>query len=166
MSEPVLALSGSFLVFDLGGTDERGAMGSYGVDVTEAGNVIEPVRIAPVPLAPSFVRGILSHHGRIVTVVDPAPVLGLPAQELAHGNVLVLRVAGLGSHVGLLVRRVRRVVVAAENAVLDLPRGHCVRAVARLGPYVAQVLDVSQLLSTVAESFDGTAQAVPQGVMV
>lgn len=65
--------------------------------------VIDPVRLFPVPLAPAGHRGIL-HHGRAIHPAwDAAALLGLP--EVGDPHVLLLLDAG-GATAGVLVDRV------------------------------------------------------------
>lgn len=54
---------------------------TFGVPVLEVQDVIAPVRIDRIPLAPPEVAGSLNLRGRIVTAVDLRPRLGLPLRE-------------------------------------------------------------------------------------
>jgi chemotaxis signal transduction protein len=66
--------------------------------------VIDPARLAPVPLAPPGHRGLL-HHGRAIHPVwDAASLLGWP--EAGEPRVILLLDAG-GATAGVLVDRVR-----------------------------------------------------------
>ena len=49
----------------------------FGVPVLKVQDILTPDRIAPIPLAPSEVRGSINLRGRIVTVVDVWVRLGL-----------------------------------------------------------------------------------------
>ncbi len=49
----------------------------FGIPVLKVQDILTPDRIAPVPLAPSEVRGSINLRGRIVTVVDVRVCLGL-----------------------------------------------------------------------------------------
>jgi purine-binding chemotaxis protein CheW len=54
---------------------------TFGVPVLEVQDVIAPVRIDRIPLAPAEVAGSLNLRGRIVTAVDLRPRLGLPLRD-------------------------------------------------------------------------------------
>ena len=49
----------------------------FGIPVLKVQDILTPDRIAPIPLAPSEVRGSINLRGRIVTVVDVRARLGL-----------------------------------------------------------------------------------------
>ena len=105
-------MSASMLVFEL-----RGAETPYAIDVERVLNVIEPNVVTPVPLLPGLVRGIVSHRGRIVTVVDAGVLLkagarpGNDVQLSPNGlQVLVLRDGSRDTgNVGLEVGKIRTI---------------------------------------------------------
>ena len=53
----------------------------YGVNVLLVSEVLKNTEIAPVPGAPSYVRGIINLRGNVVTVVDTRERLGLSPRE-------------------------------------------------------------------------------------
>ncbi|MEZ0310833.1 MAG: chemotaxis protein CheW [Myxococcota bacterium] len=105
-------MSASLLVFEV-----RGAEKAYAIDVERVLNVIEPTVMTPVPLLPGLVRGIVSHRGRIVTVVDAGVLLkaGARAGNDVHVSpnlmqVLVLRDGSRDTgNVGLEVGKIRTI---------------------------------------------------------
>lgn len=152
--------AGPCLTFDLdtqGGMSETGA---FGLDVARVLRVIEPTAVAPVPLAPKVVRGIINHHGRIVTVVDPAPILGMEDQRPEVAQVIVLRDGQRSTgNIGLQVLRIRRIVPAAGLKQVDVPGKPCVAWVAQHGQRVIDVLHVDSLLEGLAREFGITKSA-------
>ena len=64
---------------------------TFGVPVLSVQDVIAPVRIDVVPLAPPEVAGSLNLRGRIVTAIDIRRRLGMPAREAGatHMSVIV-----------------------------------------------------------------------------
>lgn len=66
---------------------------TFGVPVLSVQDVIGPVRIDVVPLAPPEVAGSLNLRGRIVTAIDIRRRLGMPAREegAPHMSVIVER---------------------------------------------------------------------------
>lgn len=66
---------------------------TFGVPVLSVQDVIAPVRIDIVPLAPPDVAGSLNLRGRIVTAIDVRKRLGLSPRELdaPHMSVIVDR---------------------------------------------------------------------------
>ena len=70
---------------------------TFGVPVLSVQDVIAPVRIDIVPLAPPEVAGSLNLRGRIVVAIDIRTRLGMPARApgAAHMSVIVERSGGL-----------------------------------------------------------------------
>lgn len=66
---------------------------TFGVPVLSVQDVIAPVRIDIVPLAPPEVAGSLNLRGRIVTAIDIRKRLGMPprAPDAPHMSVIVER---------------------------------------------------------------------------
>ncbi len=66
---------------------------TFGVPVLCVQDVIAPVRIDVVPLAPAEVAGSLNLRGRIVTAIDIRTRLGLPRRDAGapHMSVIVER---------------------------------------------------------------------------
>lgn len=66
---------------------------TFGVPVLSVQDVIAPVRIDIVPLAPPEVAGSLNLRGRIVTAIDIRKRLGMPPREAGapHMSVIVER---------------------------------------------------------------------------
>ena len=64
----------------------------------QVAQILPPTALVSVPLAPTAVCGILNLRGRLVTVVDPAPLLGQPAQAhtlaTAGAHILILEPGG------------------------------------------------------------------------
>ncbi len=66
---------------------------TFGVPVLSVQDVIAPVRIDVVPLAPPEVAGSLNLRGRIVTAIDIRKRMGMPARDegAPHMSVIVER---------------------------------------------------------------------------
>lgn len=66
---------------------------TFGVPVLSVQDVIAPVRIDIVPLAPPEVAGSLNLRGRIVTAIDIRKRMGMPGREegAPHMSVIVER---------------------------------------------------------------------------
>ena len=99
---------------------------------------------ARVPRAAPGVRGVMNLHGRVVAVVELAPLLGLPADVLgpAQGHVLVLDEGRRG--LGLLVSAVLGVDALAPAAA-PRPPGSLARGVAELRGAAITLLDAGAL---------------------
>ncbi|MBI5509773.1 MAG: chemotaxis protein CheW [Deltaproteobacteria bacterium] len=144
-------------------------VGGFGVEVSNLLQVIEPTSLTPVPLAPAVVLGIMSHRGRIVTVVDPSPILMSDARPRlsAEARVVLLRHGQRTTgNVGLLVTRVREIVPAADLKQIDVPPGSGMGWVARRGRRLINIIPVEPFLAgLVAEFGSGRAFEPHQGVL-
>lgn len=76
--------SGAWCTFRLAG-------GAYAVPVEQVQEVLRPAPITRVPMAAPAVRGLLHLRGAIVTVIDLAQVLGLPASDACPRPHIVVR---------------------------------------------------------------------------
>ena len=159
---------GKVLVFDLGAAAVEPDGGAYGILLTQVLQVLESSAISPVPLAPPLILGIMNHHGRIVTVVDPAPVVGTVAGDLdtPETRVILLRQGQRSTgNVGLRVARVREIVPYRELKEADVPVGPCVSWVAQHGRRLINILRVEALLEGLAREFGApVARESRQGV--
>jgi purine-binding chemotaxis protein CheW len=77
------------IVLDLAG--ER-----YAVDVGSVLEVVPVGRLTPVPSTPAFVLGLTTVRGRVLPVMDLAPVLGIDAREdREDSHVVVVQADGV-----------------------------------------------------------------------
>jgi purine-binding chemotaxis protein CheW len=159
----------SVLVFEIGAVamaEDRA--GAYGVAVDAVFQVFEPSTLSPVPLAPPAVLGIMNHHGRIVTVVDPSRILEIRARELEgpESRVIMLRQGKRSTgNVGLRVTRVQAMVSAGELHTADVPAGPCIARVARHGHRLVNIIDVDSFLEELGREFGSSVTREPrQGV--
>ncbi|MDA0997762.1 MAG: chemotaxis protein CheW [Proteobacteria bacterium] len=84
----------------------------FGVPVRRVQDILQPQRIASIPLAPPAVRGSINLRGRIVTVIDVRVRLGLKPIDFEKGksigvtvergpDLYTLLVDGIGDVIGL-----------------------------------------------------------------
>lgn len=89
----------------------------FGIPTLEIRDVVQMAKLAKVPLAPSYVRGISNMRGRIVTVIDAAELLGL--QSLNPHRCVTCSIGG--DLCGLLVDAVDRVISVNPIACDPVP---------------------------------------------
>lgn len=73
-------------------------------DVSE---IVRPIELTPVPMAPDHLLGLANIHGQIVCIIDPCSVLHLSSDRhplSAHTRYLILRHPRM--HVGIWVEEV------------------------------------------------------------
>ena len=172
MTTPAMhkAVAGSVLVFELGsepGADGR--LGTFGLEVAHVLQVIEPTELSAVPLAPAVVMGIMNYRGRIVTVIDPGPVLKVSSRQVpgADTRVVLLRHGQRSTgNVGLYVSHVREIVPASELKEIDIPPGSSIGWVAQRGRRLINIVEVEPFLEGLAREFGSHRAFEPrQGVL-
>jgi len=118
--------------------------------------VVPQPPFARVPRAAPAVRGAMNLRGRVVAVVELAPLLGLPSDALgpSQGHVLVLDRDRRA--LGLLVSSVLGVEsVAVEPGTASRQPGDPGRGVAEVGGAALTVLDAGALDARAAALFQG-----------
>jgi chemotaxis signal transduction protein len=84
-------------------------------DVTE---IVRPMELTPVPMAPDHLLGLANIHGQIVCIIDPCEVLHLASDRhplSAHTRFLILRHPRM--HVGIWVEEVASIFRVAATDV-------------------------------------------------
>jgi len=52
----------------------------------DASEIVRPIPLTPVPMAPDHLMGVGNIHGQIVCVIDPGKILDLPEPPAAEGE--------------------------------------------------------------------------------
>jgi len=114
--------------------------------------VVTPEHFTRVPRAPAAVTGVINLRGRVVTVVDLRPVLGLGEAVRPAAKLLLLdrgrRDLALGVADVEAIAQLERPSAPAED-------GGLVQGVARLGDVDVQLLDAEALDARVTGLFRG-----------
>lgn len=91
-------------------------------DVTE---IVRPMELTPVPMAPDHLLGLANIHGQIVCIIDPCTVLHLRSERhplSIHTRYLILRHPRM--HVGVWVEEVASIFrVPASSVPEEKPEG-------------------------------------------
>lgn len=86
----------------------------FGVEVLEVQEIMSEHKVAPVPLAPKTVAGLVNHRGQIVTTIDMRRRLELPDRPVdQHPMMLIARCKD--ESVGLLVDRIGDVISVSSD---------------------------------------------------
>lgn len=139
-----------YLLFDLHRSD--GVEATFGLDVADVSQVVEPEFVSPVPLAPVIVEGIMNYGGRIITIVDPAEVLGLGHQHGPTRSVVIVR-GGTRTNLGLKVARIRQIVSKSSMQEAKVAVEPPVKTSFRLGNRLVHIVDVVAFLERLGEKF-------------
>jgi chemotaxis signal transduction protein len=118
----------------------------YGVPVAAVHEVVPVEAITRVPAAPPHLRGLTTHRGRMIPVIDLATVL-TGTRLAAIGPHARMVAVELGARiVGLLVDRTAAVVSVPAVAAEPAPRHRAVAWCVSWQGREVQVLDVDRLL--------------------
>lgn len=161
---------GALLVFDIGSADRSDGghgegPGVFALEVLDVAQVIEPEVISPVPLAPACVIGILNHHGRIVTVVEPSEALGVGPQGAPVAHVVILRQRRTGlANLGFQVLRIRGILPGVDLMEVDVTAGPCVKWVGERERRLIHVLELESFVERLSHQFGPAEAESGQGV--
>src|SRR5258708_1770593 len=90
----------------------------FGVEVLSVQEIMSQHRLAPVPLAPQNVAGLLHHRGQIVTAIDMRQRLGFP-DAAQHSRMIIARAGG--ETLGLLVDKIGDVLTVDSSSFEQVP---------------------------------------------
>ncbi|MBN93366.1 MAG: hypothetical protein CL928_04740 [Deltaproteobacteria bacterium] len=125
----------------------------FGVEVERVQEVLHRADITFVPLAPTYVAGVISLRGKIVTAIDTRTLLDLPPTE-DQDNAMHLVVNTNQGTLSLIIDRVGEVIEPDLNSFEDLPpntpRTLCryVSGVSKLEGQLMLVMETERLVST------------------
>ena len=129
----------------------------YGVDITRVQEVHPMGRYmwSRVPCAPEFIVGAINIRGRIYSVMDVAPFLGLPSRPVSEtAHVLLVRTEGAQSgeemEIGLLADDMPQVISVPQSKLQPSLLGANAQAeqyVLGVTPDMLVVLSLDRLLS-------------------
>ena len=109
----------------------------YGVELRRVQEVLRPLPVTRVPLAPPAIAGLVNLRGRIVTVVDPRILLGGEAAPAGAGGLVVVH--GTDGPVALLVDAIGDV-RRAEDSEPSPPPSPAASPAGDDGPLIARTL--------------------------
>lgn len=126
----------------------RVGQGLYAVPITHILEIVGQARPQPVPLAPSFVGGLVHYRGDVLTTVSLRKLLGMPPKE-GPQDILVLESSG--GCFGLLVDSVGEVLTVSSAdhepnpSILDERRRALFAGAYKLKQSLLVMLDPEQL---------------------
>jgi len=95
----------------------------YLVSVQDVAEILRPLKITPVPMAPDHLLGVANIHGQIVCIVDPGKVLHLKNERGAltdKTRFLILRHPRM--HLGLWVDETSVLYRVAKSSVPEVEK--------------------------------------------
>ncbi|RJR29798.1 MAG: chemotaxis protein CheW [Desulfobacteraceae bacterium] len=129
----------------------------FAIDVKQVREVLDLTRIAKVPRAPEFMRGVINLRGSVVPVVDLKMKFGLPRTELTMNSRIVVMEIDLGGEVTILGAMADSVheVLELEPSQIQAPprlgtrwRSEFIRGMGKRGGEFVTIIDIDRVFSS------------------
>lgn len=91
----------------------------YGIDVRSVQEVVRPMKMTAVPLAPEFVKGLINLRGQLATAIDLRNLFHLPNSDNIDSMNVVCQTGG--SAVSLLVDEIGDVIEIDPDVLEPAP---------------------------------------------
>lgn len=116
----------------------------YLISATMVEEVVDTIAITKVPLAPSWVEGLINLRGTVITVVNLAKLIDV-ADSPINQNILVLNNEGMRQ--GFLIEEVLEVLEIEANDIQLAGTNQAKHfvGVVSLDDIIANIIDVNQL---------------------
>jgi purine-binding chemotaxis protein CheW len=97
----------------------------YALDIHLAREIVEMLKITPIPRAPHYISGVINLRGEITNIMNLNTMLGLVNQEARDNQKIIVLVpeAVSGSNIGIIVDDVIGVLQVAKADVEHLGEG-------------------------------------------
>ena len=167
MSDVDISKSNSYLSFKLGEEE-------FAAHVGKVLNILEMVKITEVPMAPSYMKGVINLRGAVLPVIDTRIKFGMPPTVYSANTCIVvldIDMDGDSVHVGALVDSVQAVLEIPSEGILPPPsigsryKSEFIEGVANIDDRFVMLLNMDMVfssleLSALKESSGETARTV------
>jgi purine-binding chemotaxis protein CheW len=129
----------------------------YTITIMYIKEIIEYVSLTPVPMAPSYIRGVLNLRGNVLPVIDLAVRFGGEPQPVnKHTCIVIVELSSTGEdmlHLGVVVDAVNDVLTLKADDFEPAPtfgsriRADFIRNIAKVNNEFIILLDVERVLS-------------------
>ena len=135
----------------------------YGISILRVREIAEYRTLTPVPMTPTWMRGVMNLRGTVVPVVDLAARLGLEPTHISRRTCLIIVEMDVDAErvvIAVMVDGVSRVVDVSQSDIQDPPPFGLgidfVPGLVRVDERLIVLLDLIAILSS-AEVMDATA---------
>lgn len=167
MSDVDISKSNSYLSFKLGEEE-------FAAHVGKVLNILEMVKITEVPMAPTYMKGVINLRGAVLPVIDTRVKFGMtPTVYTPNTCIVVLDIDmdGDSVHVGALVDSVQAVLEIPSEGILPPPsigsryKSEFIEGVANIDDRFVMLLNMDMVfssleLSAMKETSEETARTV------
>ena len=125
----------------------------YALDIMRIKEIIRPLKLTPVPKAPSFIEGVINLRGAVIPVADLRKRFDQPIAGETRKNRIVI-CSLVGKIIGLLVdevtevKRYGRKEIAPAPEFIKGPESDYFLGVARRDEDLVMLIDLEKVLST------------------
>lgn len=129
----------------------------YTIAILYIKEIIEYVNLTPVPMAPSYIRGVLNLRGNVLPVIDLAVRFGAEQQEITkHTCIVIVELSTSGEetlNLGIVVDAVNDVLTLRPEDFEPAPtfgsriRAEFIHNIAKVDKRFIILLDVERVLS-------------------
>jgi purine-binding chemotaxis protein CheW len=124
----------------------------YAVDIMKIKQIIRPLKITPLPQAPSFVEGVINLRGVVIPVMDMRKRFGIMQSAAGEAKVIIV---GVERHiVGIIVDNVTEVINIPRSQIQPPPKlvkglqSDYILGVCRYKDDILLILNLDQLLTS------------------
>jgi purine-binding chemotaxis protein CheW len=93
----------------------------FAIPVLRIQEVIKPLQITPIPLAPNFVQGLINLRGQIVTVMDLSELFEIDQHENSNNEKMNIIIQGEDGHYALQVSEITDIINIDGKSVESRP---------------------------------------------
>lgn len=124
----------------------------YGIEIKYVNEIIGIEQITVVPKIPEHIKGVINIRGKVVPVISVRKRFGI--EEIPYDDrtcIIVLEFDG-GEQVGIIVDRVREVIVVGRNEISRTPdaknvnSNHYIKSIVNLESGIRLLLDCEKLV--------------------
>jgi purine-binding chemotaxis protein CheW len=91
----------------------------YGIDVTKVQEIVKPMQMTPIPMAPKFICGLTNLRGQVAMAIGIRELFGLSPTNASEAMSIVCRING--HLISLLVDAIDDVVELPESLKTSVP---------------------------------------------
>ena len=135
----------------------------FAIEVMKVQEILEMVKITPVPETSAEMKGIINLRGQVMPVVDARLKFGMPEKSYtSRTRIIVINLAQevQGLFIGLIVDGVSSVIELPEESILpplqfnDFKEAAYISGIAKIGQEFMMILEIGEVLFS-----DGTLQS-------
>ncbi len=125
----------------------------FGIDIFKLAEVLNPVKLHPVPDVPEFISGVINRRGEVIPVVSMRRRFGI-TEEAGKARIVILRF-GKGEKIGLLVDGVTEIAeiprerISKPSSLFKGFRAEFIEGIAEMGnERIIIIMDMERVFST------------------